>query len=253
MLHRNYNAHRRPNQIHFSGPFKTKESASDSKWILLQVPDSALAADSVATVNPASRTVFVSAARLPGWVDRFSTAHGTLEHAEDTDDGVLLRMRDGATALLTPPWPDDGRPGRGGELLARLASVAAQERQIGIVLVRRGGYAVGIAVAGKLLAHKVGSPSARSRGGDQGTAIVERASQEGAKIFGVHRFEYLATGGDKQLVESVLAAPTLRKYAKLARLAPLPVADPKMDVLTRAAADFCAVRIHISDAHTDRQ
>ena len=171
-----------------------------------------------------------------------------MERTEDTDDGVALRMRDGAAALLSAPWPDDGRPGRGADVLERLGSVAAQERRIGILLARRGGFAAGVAVAGKLLAHKVGSASARSRGGDQGAAVAERAAQEAARIFAGHRFEYLATGGDKQLVEAALAAPAMRQYAKLPRLAPLAVVDPKMDVLTRAAADFCALRIRITHA-----
>lgn len=185
---------------------------------------------------------------MPGWVERFSAAHGGLELAQDTDDGVELRMRDGAAALLSAPWPDDGRPGRGADLLERVVSVAAQERRIGILLARRGGFAVGVAVAGKLLAHKVGSASARSRGGDAGAAVAERAAQEAARIFGGHRFEYLATGGDKLLVESALAAPALRQYARLPRLAPLAVVDPKMDVLARAAADFCSLRIRITDS-----
>lgn len=198
-------------------------------------------------MNNPNRTAFVSAARTPGWVERFSAAHGGLELAQDTDDGVQLRMRDGAAALLSPPWPDDGRPGRGADILERLVSVAAQERRIGILLARRGGFAVGVAVAGKLLAHKVGSASARSRGSDAGAAVAERAAQEAARIFSAARFEYLATGGDKLLVESALAIPALRQYAKLTRLAPLAVVDPKMDVLTRAAADFCSIRIRITE------
>ncbi|MHA7305135.1 acVLRF1 family peptidyl-tRNA hydrolase [Arthrobacter sp. TMN-49] len=198
-------------------------------------------------MNTATRTAFVSAARMPGWVERFSAAHGGVALLEDTDDGVRLRMRDGAAALLGAPWPDDGRPGRGTDLLERLVSVAAQERRVGILLARRGGFAVGVAAAGKLLAHKVGSASARSRGGDAGAAVAERTAQEAARIWGGHSFEYLATGGDKQLVESALTVPALRQYAKLPRLAPLAVADPKMDVLTRAAADFCSLRIRITD------
>lgn len=199
-------------------------------------------------MNHAQRTAHVPADRLTGWVNRFAAAHQGLESAVDTDDGVVLAMRDGATALLTPPWPDDGRPGRGAGLMERLVSLAAQERRLGLVLVRRGGYAVGVAVAGKLVAHKVGAASARSRGGDHGAAVVERAAAEAVKVFAGQAFEYLATGGDKQLIESVLASPQLRTVAARPRLVPLAVPDPKMVVLEKAAADFCAVRIQISDA-----
>lgn len=198
-------------------------------------------------MNLAHRTAFVPANRLTGWLSRFSAAHGGQLALEDTDDGVSLRLRDGAVALLSPPWPEDGRPGRGANLLERIESLAAQERRLGIILVRRGGYGVGIAAGGKLVAHKVGTASSRSRGGDQAAAIVERAAAEAAKIFAGASFEYVAPGGDKLLVESALATPALRRYAKLARLAPLAVVDPKMDVLTRAAADYCSIRIRITE------
>lgn len=199
-------------------------------------------------MNSAQRTAHVRADRLSGWVDRFAASHRGLASTTDTDDGVLLAMRDGATALLCAPWPDDGRPGRGTGSLERLASLAAQERRLALVLVRRGGYAVGIAVGGKLVAHKVGSASARSRGGDAGAAVAERAAQEAARIFDASTFEYLATGGDKLLVESALAAPALRRYTTLPRLAPLAVVDPRMDVLTRAATDFSSIHIKITDS-----
>lgn len=216
----------------------------------------------VAGVTPPSRTAFVPAARLPGWVERFAAAHRGLAGQADTDDGVMLRMRDGAVALLSPPWPDDGRPGRGANLLERLASLASQERSTGLVLVRRGGYAVGVAIGGKLLAHKCGTKYVQSRTaaggqsqhrfagrrGNQADALVVKASEEAARIFAGQGFEYLATGGDRALVESVLAESLLRPFAGRTRLAPLAVADPNMAVLVRAAADFCAVRIQVTDA-----
>ncbi|MGA7204395.1 MAG: Vms1/Ankzf1 family peptidyl-tRNA hydrolase [Specibacter sp.] len=198
-------------------------------------------------MSPSTRTAFVPAARLPGWVDRFTAAHRGLAEQEDTDDGVALRMVDGAVALLQPPWPDDGRPGRGTDLLERLVSLATQERALGIVLVRRGGFAVGVSVGGVLRAHKVGSASARSRGADAGAAVVERTRTEAGRVFAGQNFEYLATGGDRALVDAVLAAPALRLQAGRPRLAPLAVADPNMAVLQKAATDFCSVRILIAD------
>ncbi|WP_425861635.1 Vms1/Ankzf1 family peptidyl-tRNA hydrolase [Arthrobacter sp. TWP1-1] len=198
-------------------------------------------------MNVARRTAFVPADRLPGWVARFSGAHGGLTATEDTDDGVMLRMHDGSVALLSPPWPDDGRPGRGRDVVERLTSLALQERRLGIVLVRRGGYAVGIAVGGKLLAHKVGTASARSRGGDPGAAVVEKAVTEAGKVFSGQNFEYLATGGDTKLLAAVLSTPAMRPVAGRPQLAPLAVSDPNMAVLQKAAADFCSLRIQITD------
>lgn len=197
-----------------------------------------------------TRTTLLSPDRLPGWIARFTDAHDGLAATEDTDKGVLLTLCDGSSALLCPPWPDDGRPGRGADLVERLASLASQERRMAIVLVRRGGYAVGVATGGTLLVHKVGTASARSRGGDPGTAVAGRAAQEAARILAGQSFEYIATGGDKPLVEAVLSSPPLRTHAKRPRLAPLPVADPTSAVLHKAAADFCAVRVWISDTRS---
>ena len=194
-----------------------------------------------------TRTTLLTPDRLHGWIARFADAHDGLAATADTDGGLLLTMRDGSSALLSPPWPDDGRPGRGTDLVERLVSLASQERRMALVLVRRGGYAVGVAAGGTLLAHKAGTTSARSRGGDPGVAVAGRAAQEAARILSGQSFEYLATGGDKPLVEAVLAAPALRAVAKRPRLAALPVADPTSAVLHKAAADFCAIRVRISD------
>ncbi len=208
-----------------------------------------------------TRAAFVPAARLPGWVDRFTAAHGRLETLTDTDDGVQLRMHDGAVALLASPWPADGRPGRGAGLLERLVSLASQERALGVVLVRRGGYAVGVAVGGKLLAHKCGTKYVQSktsaggqsqhrfarRRGNQADSLIVKAAEEASRIFSGRTVEYLATGGDKALVEAVLAEAVLRSHAERPRLASLAVADPNLAVLAKAAADFASVRIHVTD------
>ncbi|WP_125610403.1 acVLRF1 family peptidyl-tRNA hydrolase [Specibacter cremeus] len=212
-------------------------------------------------MNTPTRTAFVSAARLSGWVERFSAAHGGLAPVEDTDDGVVLRAHDGAVALLAPPWPDAGRPGRGPDLVSRLSSLATQERRFGVLLVRRGGYAVGVAVSGTLLVHKCGTKYVQSRtaaGGqsqhrfarrraNQADGLVERTALEAARVFAGQDFEYVAVGGDRALVDAVLAEPALRPFAGRPRVAPIAVGDPNLAVLVKAAADFCAIRVRVSD------
>jgi len=76
-------------------------------------------------------------------VERFAASHGTLTE-EQLDGGLQLSADDGALALLQAPWPEDGRPGTGTDAVARLASLAAQSRTLGLVLVRRGGYSVAL-------------------------------------------------------------------------------------------------------------
>ncbi|BCW71453.1 acVLRF1 family peptidyl-tRNA hydrolase [Arthrobacter sp. NicSoilB8] len=210
--------------------------------------------------SPESRVAFVSGARLPGWVDRFAASHGALLE-EELDAGLQLRAADGAVALLQAPWPVDGRPGHGGDAVARLASLAGQPRSIGTVLVRRGGYSVAVVSSGAVLASKTGTRHVQSRtaaGGwsqqrfarrraNQADALVEAVAVHAGRIFAAHRIEYLAPGGDRTLADQVLAEPVLKRYAVLPRLAFLDVPDPRATVLKKAAAELCSVRILVTD------
>lgn len=210
--------------------------------------------------SPDTRVAFVSGERLPGWVERFRASHGELREEPD-DAGLRLLAADGATALLLPPWPDGGRPGRGNDPLARLASLALQPRRLGLVLVRRGGYSVAVVSEGRVLAAKTGTRHVQSRtaaGGwsqqrfarrraNQADALVEAVAAHAARVFADHSIEYLAPGGDHTLAEQVLAEPVLKRYAALVRLPFLDVPDPRAAVLKKAAADLCAVRIMVTD------
>ncbi|HEY8752671.1 MAG TPA: acVLRF1 family peptidyl-tRNA hydrolase [Arthrobacter sp.] len=207
------------------------------------------------------RTAFVSAERLAGWAERFGAAHGGFRLSDD-DDGVRLLAADGTVALLQAPWPPDGRPGRGADPLERLASVASQPRTAGLVLVRRGGYAVAVARVGTLLASKTGSRYVQSRtaaGGqsqqrfarrraNQADDLVEKVAAQAAAIFGGHSVEYLAPGGDRTLTGLVMDQPALRPYASVPRLDFLDVPDPNGAVMRKAAANVAAVRIQVADA-----
>jgi len=207
-----------------------------------------------------SRVAFVPGVRLPGWVERFTASHGEASQ-EELDDGLQLRAADGSLALLQAPWPADGRPGRGGDAVSRLAALASQPRRIGAVLVRRGGYSVAVVSGGAVLASKTGTRHVQSRtaaGGwsqqrfarrrdNQADALVEAVAEHAGRIFADHRIEYLAPGGDRTLAELVLAEPVLKQYAGMTRLTFLDVPDPRAAVLKKAAAQLCAVRIRVSD------
>ncbi|MFH5877505.1 acVLRF1 family peptidyl-tRNA hydrolase [Arthrobacter sp. NA-172] len=198
--------------------------------------------------------------RLLGWVGRFAASHGNLFEEPD-DGGTLLRAADGATALLKAPWPVDGRPGRGTTSVERLASLAAQERQLGVILVRRGGYAVGIVRGGKVFASKSGSRYVQSRsaaGGssqqrfarrreNQANALTEAVAGYAATVFTGHGIEYVVLGGDAALSAAVLEEAALKEYASRTRLPFLTVPDPNATVLRSAAADACSVWIQVTD------
>lgn len=207
-----------------------------------------------------ARTAFVPGARLAGWVERFSAAHGGFRLSDD-DDGVRLLAADGTTALLQPPWPADGRPGRGTGPLERLASIASQPRRLGLLLVRRGGYGIAVASEGAIAVSKAGTRYVQSRtaaGGqsqqrfarrrsNQADELVQAVAGQARQVFSGQSFEYVVPGGDRTLADLVLDEPVLKDYARLPRLAYLDVADPRAAVLKRAAADACAVRIQVAD------
>lgn len=206
------------------------------------------------------RTAFVSGERLAGWAERFGAAHGGFRLRDD-DDGVRLVAADGTVALLQAPWPPDGRPGRGADPLERLASVASQPRTAGLLLVRRGGYAVAVAREGTVLASKTGTRYVQSRsaaGGqsqqrfarrraNQADDLVEKVAAHAAAIFGGHSVEYLAPGGDRTLAGLVMDHPVLKPYSSVPRLDFLDVPDPNGAVMRKAAADVRAVRIQVAD------
>jgi hypothetical protein len=206
------------------------------------------------------RTAFVPGSRLAGWVERFGAAHGGFRLSDD-DDGVRLLAADGTDALLQAPWPPDGRPGRGSDPLARLASVAVQPRTVGLLLVRRGGYGVAVVQEGTVLASKTGSRyvQARSSAGgqsqqrfarrraNQADELVDKVAVQAATVFSGHPIEYVAPGGDRTLAGLVLDHPAMKLYAPLSRLDFLAVPDPNASVLKKTAADICAVRIQVAD------
>ncbi len=184
----------------------------------------------------ASRMAMVPGPRLSGWVDRFRTSHGAV-HSDFHDDNLLLTAADGTTALLKAPWPVDGRPGRGSTDVERLAAMAGQERGLGLVLVRRGGFALAAASGPLILASATGKRHVEAK----------VTAGQAASLFAGNRIEYIVPGGDRTLVDQVLAHPALKAFAGRTRLALLDVQEPKAANLAKAAADACSVRITVSD------
>ena len=192
---------------------------------------------------PVLRSIHVSAERLPGWVQRFEAAQGPLR-IRPADGGLLLLAASGAQAELLAPWPADGRPGRGSTELERLAALAAQARTVGLVLVRRGGYAVGVAREGRLLGAKTGTGNARRPSAP--AALAGLAAAEAARLFAVSGPEYLVLGGDRTLAAQAAAGKDLSPWAGLVRLRPLDVPDPKAAVLAAAARDAASVLVRVA-------
>lgn len=224
------------------------------------------------------RWVDVDPERLAGWVDGFAQRHGDIETSW-SPEVVTVVAADGAIAELQVPFPPlsadlstdspELHPSGPTDPIARFIAHAAQDRVVGVLLVRRGGYAAGVFHGGRLVASKVGSRHvqgrsaaggwsqqrfARRRAG-QATVAMSAAAEVAAALLlpYVGRLDGLVLGGDRASVAAVLEDPRLAPLRSLPRGPHLDVPDPRLVVLQRAARQFRAVRIRVVDAAGDGQ
>ena len=201
------------------------------------------------------RLVEVDPERIILWVNGFAERHGVLTWSS-TQRSVALSAADGATAVLEPFVPGTSTAG-----VDELARWAAPPRRLALILIRRGGYAVGVGQGSELVAHKVGTRYVQSRtaaGGwsqhrfarrrdNQADALVGSVIEHTRRIVLASPSDALVVGGDKALVRDVLADPRLSRLAALPRRELFDLPDPKLVVLQRALRRGRAVRIKLSE------
>jgi Actinobacteria/chloroflexi VLRF1 release factor len=208
-----------------------------------------------------TRVVEVSADRLVGWVERYSATHPGTTHSL-ADGFVRLAAEGGASADLVPliPLPSGVEVGTS-DLVSVLAAHAERPTVVGLVLIRRGGYAVGVAREGRLLASKVGTRYVQSRtaaGGWSQQRFARRrdgqardlldaagAAWRGLDHAALQRIQVLVTGGDKGMCDRLLADPRLSS-SPVARHIDVP--DPRQRVLEEAALRVRALVVTVREA-----
>ena len=194
----------------------------------------------------------VAPERLPRWLDGFAARHGAVMSEEAGDTTVRRTAADGATCEVEVPCP----PLRG-DLLAHIG----RRRRVGVLLVRLGGYAVGVFDGPDLVTSKVGSRQVHGRsaaGGwsqqrfarrreGQASVALGAAADTAARVLlpEVARLDAVVVGGDRACVDAVLADPRLAAVAALRTGRLLDVPDPRLDVLK--AAPFRDVWIRVVD------
>jgi hypothetical protein len=198
------------------------------------------------------RWVDVDPERLARWLDGFKERHGDVA-VTPAPDGLVVTGADGEVAechLLLGAASD----------IATLVVEAGRPRRLGLLLVRRGGYAVGVAAGTQLVASKVGSRYVQSRtaaGGwsqqrfarrreNQARAAAGDTADVVARLLVPEKLDALVTGGDRRLADDVLADPRLAALPALRVERFLDVPDPKLTVLKAAVAAARAVRIRLS-------
>jgi hypothetical protein len=205
--------------------------------------------------------VIVAPERTSGWLGRFAERHGPLGWAVSAGV-VLATAADGSTAACQVPFPPLVVPA-GASPAAALATHAAAERRVGVLLVRLGGFAAGVFEGARLVTSKVGARQVHGRsaaGGWSQQRFARRregqvrvalgaAADAAAHVLAPEAdcLDALVLGGDRRAAGHVL------DDARLVSLRPLvvdpfvTVPDPRRRVLEDAPAQFRSVRIHVTE------
>jgi hypothetical protein len=199
--------------------------------------------------------VLVPGERLVRWVENFGRRHGEPD-MEVVDGGLVGEAPDGSRFAARLPF---GRSYAGpADPEAFAASVAAPQAW-GVLLVRKGGFAVARMSGRRLVEHKVGQRHVQGRtkaGGqsqqrfarrrdNQARQAYEAAADHAVRLLGQAPMP-VVTGGDHAGVDEVLADPRLRRLGVTGPW--LVVPDPRRAVLDAAIADALAVRVHVVNA-----
>ncbi|MCX6400277.1 MAG: acVLRF1 family peptidyl-tRNA hydrolase [Propionibacteriales bacterium] len=199
-------------------------------------------------------TVLVPAARWPRWITNFANSHG--DPSLSVADGALVGLApDGSRFSASLPFSQryDGPPATD----AFAAEVRVPERW-GLLLVRKGGFAIAGLEGEALTASKVGQRHVQGRtkaGGQSQQRFARRRGNQARAAYEAaadHAFRVLegvttvVTGGDRPAVEDVLSDTRL---SHLTVVGPwLAVPDPRRAVLEAAVADAQALVVEVVNA-----
>ncbi|SNS85783.1 hypothetical protein SAMN06893096_10986 [Geodermatophilus pulveris] len=195
--------------------------------------------------------------RLGRWLDGVAARHGTFATVEPVDGAVRVVCADGTEVVLRAPF--DWRAGPA--LLSSFTAAARVPHRAAVLLVRRGRWAAGVFDGGDLVVSKVDARQVQGRTaaggwsqqrfarrrGHQTDAVVAAAAETAVRVLAPHagEVEALFTGGDRGLVDEVMADPRLRALAALRRGPALEVGEPTKAVLLTTPEEFRAVGVRI--------
>jgi Actinobacteria/chloroflexi VLRF1 release factor len=237
------------------------------------------------------RWVDVPPERFVAWIAAFARRHGGAGPVTRDAAGATVTFAacDGATAECHPPFPPLRRPpalgagpatdiapalGAGpaagtapaAETAEAVAAHASAARIVGVLLVRLGGYAVGVFAGSppRLVRSKTGSRPVHGRsaaGGwsqhrfarrreNQAATAVRAAADAAVAVFGsrgVGGLDVVVLGGDKRSAAGLRGDPRLAPYLERATDRFLTVPDPKLAVLQEIPRAFLAIRIRLTE------
>lgn len=199
--------------------------------------------------------VLVPASRMERWVANFADRHGGAELSV-SDGGMSGTAADGSTFSARLPFDATYDGAADGPAFA--AAVVAPP-DWGVLLVRKGGFAVARMSGERILESKAGRRHVQGRtkaGGqsqqrfarrrdNQARQAYEAAAEHAVRILGPTPLTVVA-GGDRVAVDEVLSDSRL---ARVSVTEPwLAVPDPRRAVLEQAVRDACSVRVEVVNA-----
>ena len=206
----------------------------------------------------AERVVTVAPERLGRWLTGFTERHGAMSVAADSHH-VTVSGPDGARAVIAvtfPPLPSSSDP------INALLDHVSRERRVGALLVRKGGYAVGVFGGRKLTRSKVGSAYVQGKtkaGGWSQQRFARRRQNQTTKAYAaaaeaastvllpaVEELTAVFLGGDRTAVTAVLADQRLAPVRAKSSPGVLAVAEPRLAVLREFADQFLAISIRLN-------
>ncbi len=207
-------------------------------------------------MGPPTRTLLIPASRLGRWFAGFEGRHGATHYAV-LDGALLASAADGASVQARLPF---GATYAGPPSADPFAAAVAAPPCWGLLLVRRGGFAVARLEDARIVQHKIGQRHVQGRtkaGGqsqqrfarrrdNQARAAFQAAADHAARVLG-DDVGVLVTGGDRTAVAAVLRDPRLARLARRCDARWLDVPDPRRTVLDGAVDSAVAVEMRIWD------
>lgn len=203
--------------------------------------------------------VTVPPERFERWLAGFSDRHGAMTN-DVASDVVVVRAADGAEARCHVPFaplPEETRS------LDGVVEHVRRDRRVGVVLVRRGGHAVGVFDGRGLVESKVGARHVQGRtaaGGQSQQRFARRREKQAREAFDaaadtaarillpyLDTLDAVVVGGDKAALRHVLDDRRLATARDLVVPPHLPVPDPRLAVLRDTPDTFRAVRITLTE------
>jgi peptide subunit release factor 1 (eRF1) len=171
------------------------------------------------------------------------------------------------TITVRPPFGLAHEGSYGSVFLEPLFAELARDRIVAAVLVRLGGFAVGVFEGERLVASKVGSRFVKGRhkkGGsssgrfrrrreEQARALIEAAAETALSVLEPwrERIEFVALGGDRRAVDELLAEPRLAWLAEKRLSRFFTTEDPRQRTLERLPYDLYAAEVETTEGATE--